>query len=921
MAAIGEALGEATEGWGRLVLITGAPGIGKTRLAQAATRQAAMLRFQVCQARGTELERGFAFGIVRQLFEPLLALADAAGQAELLRGPAAGAEAVFAPPAGPAGASPDPEFGRLHALYWFAANLSERAPLLLAVDDAQWADEATIRFLAFLAPRLEGLPILLLLSTRTGAEGVPLRPEITEHPNLVAIEPDPLSEAAVSGLLAERLDDEVTDEVAAACHRATGGNPFLINELALELEERRASVALEAATVEDVAPRRVEDSIRTRVARLGPEAETVAKALAVLGDRIDPAEVARFTGLEPSRVSELADALAAVHVLEPARPLRFAHPILQAAVYGGIPEGARGELHAWAARMLSDAGDLDAAAAHLLSAPPQHADWAIDCLRRAGGVALARGEPGAARDAHERALLEEPSGDERAAILFEVARAAGQAGEPDAIDLLREALDLARDPELRLAAFTEYAMALHFLDQAEEAIDVASEALDEFPDAAPRVAAPLRALLLIGAHHTPGTRRKTLGAIRDLTERPLDTQTPVELGHLALELIVIDGDPTGAGEAAERSFETGLIELVTADFPSVYSCSTALTLAERYDSADRWLTLAIEDAQRRSSARAYAPASAFRAWNSLRAGRLGDAEADAVASLELLAGDHIIRPVAAASLIAILVERNELEEAQRVRSALDLGSLRPDLFGLMMFEKASASLCLAEGDPEGVLMHARTLADWESAMGYQPDAWVPYRHLQATALRLLDRPAEAVEIARAASEAARERGLARSLGLALRVQAQCAEGSHREALLLESEAALRASGAAVEHAKTLIELGSELRRTGRRVEAREWLEAGLELAVRSRARGLAERAHEELAATGVRRRKVLDTGVEALTASELRVARLAAEGKTNREIAQELFVTIKTVEFHLGNTYRKLETSSRSDLPQLLTDA
>ena len=133
-------------------------------------------------------------------------------------------------------------------------------------------------------------------------------------------------------------------------------------------------------------------------------------------------------------------------------------------------------------------------------------------------------------------------------------------------------------------------------------------------------------------------------------------------------------------------------------------------------------------------------------------------------------------------------------------------------------------------------------------------------------------------------------------------------------------ASLAGSGARLEHARTLVALGSELRREGRRAESRESLDQGLDLARSCGATALVERAYEELSAAGVRRRKLLRTGVDALTASELRVARMAAAGKSNRAIAQELFVTVKTVEFHLRNTYRKLEVSSRRELGALLRE-
>jgi DNA-binding CsgD family transcriptional regulator len=129
---------------------------------------------------------------------------------------------------------------------------------------------------------------------------------------------------------------------------------------------------------------------------------------------------------------------------------------------------------------------------------------------------------------------------------------------------------------------------------------------------------------------------------------------------------------------------------------------------------------------------------------------------------------------------------------------------------------------------------------------------------------------------------------------------------------------LEDSPAELEHARALTDLGAALRRTGKRSEAREPLRAGLDLAQRCHATALVQRAHDELVASGARPRRFLLTGVDSLTASERRVAEMASEGLTNREIAQALFVTEKTVEGHLGHAYRKLDVRSRSELPRAL---
>ena len=203
-------------------------------------------------------------------------------------------------------------------------------------------------------------------------------------------------------------------------------------------------------------------------------------------------------------------------------------------------------------------------------------------------------------------------------------------------------------------------------------------------------------------------------------------------------------------------------------------------------------------------------------------------------------------------------------------------------------------------------------------MGYPGEAWIDHRSLRALALRLLGRhgdarreAAEAVEVDPSYGLEAGARRRAACLGAGLE------KGRPRGAAPRVGGGA-RGLGSPLEHAHTLVALGSELRREGRRSESRESLDAGLDLARSCGATALVETAYEELAAAGVRRRKMLRTGVDALTASELRVARMAAAGRTNHEIAQDLFVTVIDGQFHLRNTYRKLEISSRGELGALL---
>ncbi|HEU4736479.1 MAG TPA: helix-turn-helix transcriptional regulator, partial [Solirubrobacterales bacterium] len=227
---------------------------------------------------------------------------------------------------------------------------------------------------------------------------------------------------------------------------------------------------------------------------------------------------------------------------------------------------------------------------------------------------------------------------------------------------------------------------------------------------------------------------------------------------------------------------------------------------------------------------------------------------------------------------------------------------------------------LLQGDRGGAVEDLREVTEVARALGVGP-TFSPCRSALALALGPEDR-AEATELIAEELELARVSGLSRPEGIALRAAGMLAGGENGIAELRASLTALERSEAALERARTLVELGGALRRAGQRAEARGPLTEGMDLAHRCGAPRLVERARGELRATGARPRRVVLTGVDALTASELRVARLAANGRTNPEIAQELYVSVKTVETHLSHTYAKLGLAgqgARSGLAELLS--
>jgi DNA-binding CsgD family transcriptional regulator len=237
-------------------------------------------------------------------------------------------------------------------------------------------------------------------------------------------------------------------------------------------------------------------------------------------------------------------------------------------------------------------------------------------------------------------------------------------------------------------------------------------------------------------------------------------------------------------------------------------------------------------------------------------------------------------------------------------------------FNPLLFSRAS--LRILQGRTEEGLADFVENGRRGAAWGARTPAFVPWRSGAALALASLGRRAEALDLLSDELELARAFGAPRPHGIALRAAGLIADGRERIARLEEAVTVLDSSPAALDHARALVDLGSALRRASRRTAARERLRAGFRLAGECGATALAQRAREELAATGAKPRGAAHRDV--LTASERRVAQMAARGLANRQIAEALFVTPKTVEWHLGQAYRKLGVHSRRELPAVLDD-
>jgi DNA-binding NarL/FixJ family response regulator len=374
----------------------------------------------------------------------------------------------------------------------------------------------------------------------------------------------------------------------------------------------------------------------------------------------------------------------------------------------------------------------------------------------------------------------------------------------------------------------------------------------------------------------------------------------------------------GVAELAEPRMVAALVE----SMPSVaISCAvTALMYAELDEELDRFFDVVMEAAKKRGELVTLSNLLCFRGLTLAQRGDLEGAIQDLRESDDLVSylpsqqGAIYYRSY----LADVLTNRGELDEAEEELAQLGLPEEVAESGHLIFFLGARGWLRYARRDLAGAAADWHRLGRCMDAFQMWNPAVVAWRSLLTLALLGLQRRDEALELAEQEVEAARAWGAPRPIGVALRVLGMAQGGVEGIETLRESLNVLRGSSARLEHARTLVELGAAVRRANQRAEARELLKEGLDFAVRSGSQPLIEQAEAELAATGARPRRLLLSGVESLTASEKRVAKFAAEGLSNKDIAQALFVTTKTVEVHLSNVYRKLGIGSRTELPRAL---
>ncbi|HKZ13329.1 MAG TPA: AAA family ATPase [Solirubrobacterales bacterium] len=923
LAAIAAAVEATVGGAGRAVAIEGEAGVGKTSLLGAARGLAAEAGAEVLSARAGELEHDFPFAVLRQLLTPPLRWASASERESLFEGADAARRALGLP--GADGSAAD-TFSVLHALYWVVAGLAEQGPLMLSIDDAQFADAASLDWLAFMLPRLGELPLCVMLARRTGEAESPSLARIVGDHGVEIVRPAPLTSAATATLIGAALSQEPDSAFATVCHEVTGGNPFLVTELGRELADQGIDPRAEQSeSVRGLAPERVAQTVLARISHLPPEALTLARAVAILGDGCEAGVALKLAGIDREAGRQVADSLRKAAIFDHGDSLSFIHPLVRNAVYADIRAGERSAAHATAAALLRETGAApERVADQLLAGEPREDAAAAETLLEAGRRALTDGAPRSAISYLARALREPPPADLRLEVLAGILTAGMRAADREALAMvepeLRAAID--RDPAGTRGVTIELFKAMVSsgrLDEAARLLPPAVQAAADEGDIenAFRMDSQLRTIGMVVS-----------SAPKVDLERYLDQVEPDSpAGRLAAAIearvAVIAESRPDAVEAAKRALGNGcsLFE----EEPEMISAPTSvfvLMAADEVDAAAAAADRALEIARRRNSA-----PEMGRAW--FVKGVIAWTYGDLVASeghhrqareIGILAGIPPLSFITAGPLAELMIQRDELDESEAILATMGVaGGPIPPSGIFMLLLTTRARLRCERGEYAECLEDVATVVGQSEEMGYGPGPALLLGIEEVRSLVALGRIEEARERSAVLLDFGRRWGVPMSVSYALRAAAPSAEGAAEIEMLREAVEVSSGSNRRLQVAEAHVDLGAALRRQNQRAAAREPLREGLKLARRCGSVRLARRAQQELQATGETVRRYAPVGVESLTPSERRTAEMAASGMTNRQIAQSLFVTMKTVEAHLSAAYDKLDIGSRRELPGALS--
>jgi DNA-binding CsgD family transcriptional regulator len=910
-------LDAAMAGRGGVRVVEGAAGMGKTALLDLAAHLAANRGLRVLRARCSEIESDTPLVTLRALFERAITALDPAHRAAMLRG--SGRQFSYVLGLGEDGPIAGAQLHR--ATRQLVGELAQRRPLALLVDDLHNADASSLTTLAALGRHLEDLRVALIVTRRPDDCGHD--PAALEELALVAGPPlslSPLSLSGVGAVLRDRATAPVGDELVGRGHAATGGNPFLVVELARAFAETEQPIdCMQLADLMAGVAQSLSAVLRVRVGRLGPDCAVLARAVSVLGDHVSVTEASAVAGLTREAALVAAAALAADGIFAADRVNGFAHPLVRAAVEADLLAAERTLIEERAVAVLLEIGaDPARTAVHLLRTEPGGDPRAVVALRAAAAGATGAARPARAVVLLRRALEEQPDSPACYELLGELVTAELGAGQyAGAADHLRARLARPSPPAERTADVKRLARAALQLDGLQAAGAILDHELLALRGEPALVLEAER--LWVSVLEGDSTERVHI-ALERCGDLPHDAREE----HAMLAALAI-GLGTGVesadviGPLAEHALGDGALLALEGPGSPLHALAVyALLTTDRALQVEAEMGRALAVAREQDLSAGIAMASTLRGMARLQLGLLRAAEQDGLVATRAAgpAGGRV-QAFTLASAIGVVVDaRAELGDDAGARALLaehGFGDLEAEPPWPALLPRARMHLAAGRA--------ADALADAEraSAMGelHAQSACDAAAVISLARTKLGDRSA-ALAVAREQLDRARTWRTPSVVARALRTLGMAHGDAAGVALLEEALELLEQSPAALERAHCLVTAGMLWRRTGQRSRALETLRAGADLAQRHGASVVAHRAREGLHVLGARPRRLAFSGADALTASERRAALLAAAGHTNREIAQELYLSIKTVESHLGRGFRKLGINSRTELGSAL---
>jgi DNA-binding CsgD family transcriptional regulator len=899
-ARIGALLDGARYSESSVLVIRGEAGIGKSSLledAVAKTRNMPVLR-----ATGVESESELAFAGLHQLVRPLLGMLDSLPEAQ--------AEALSTALGLRSGAVEDRFLISLGALGLLAEAAEERG-LLCVVDDAHWLDRPSAEALLFVARRLEAEGVVVLLAVR---DGEARRFDATGLPELRL---DGLPAEPAAALLAEHSGPGVSLSVQERLLAFAHGNPLALVELPATLSADQLSGR---DPLFDPLPvgRGVEDAFRGRVRALNAQAQQLL-LLAAADDGADVATVlqaAELLGIEPNSLDDL-EAAELLHVDGGA--VAFRHPLLRSAVYGSAGFSQREAVHLALAQALGEESSADRRAWHLAAASAAPDAGVADELERSAVRARLRGGHGAAASAFERAAQLSEDDSARSRRLLAASEASWLGGNAQrAGPLVEQAEPFLTDPDLRArAAFVRGSYEFE-RGMPRDAYAVLIPGAEEVRERDPRMA--LELLVRAAEVAAFSGRSEWSGEVARLASAVPIAERDEQLFMIALlqgTALLLQGHPEPAVAKLERARELGeafdhpryltfvaFADSYLGDFPAAEARHSRAAARLRSAGALGDLPFALE------------LLAAAEVWT----GRFGAAAANAAEGVRLAAetgqdtsASFLLATFARAEAAQGLEDECRAHAGEAIDLAIARGLSLPGAVGLFALEVLELGL----GRPENALAHLTAIIDPGSGLAHPLVALFTAPDFVEAAVRSgqpeLCEPvlqsfaawAEGSPAPWPAAATARMRGLL--------AQGAAAEQHFEEALRCHAEAELP-----MEQARTRLLYGEHLRRARRRADARPHLRAALSTFEHLGAKPWAERARGELRATGETARKRDPSTIDQLTPQELQIARFVSEGATNREVANKLFLSPRTVEYHLHKVFTKLGIASRGELARLL---